>query len=108
MGWKSALHKHHDHNYPPRFPETVICDLCNSADASVKIRFRCKMHPDFSFSPEEIQSFIRAYPHGWHEIDYSKAWEIYCRVVIVVPHIGLGDSRYPGWIPPSDRSPSGG
>ena len=41
-GWVAGLHRHHDHSQGSmsrnsgRFPETVICDQCNSSDGTVK------------------------------------------------------------------------
>jgi hypothetical protein len=38
VGWKAGLHLHHDHaldffGKQGRFPETIICGACNTADA---------------------------------------------------------------------------
>lgn len=81
MDWVAALHKHHDHSADymgfgvPRFPETLICDQCNSADGTVKRML--KLPKNFSFSPQEMQIFIGATPHGKHEIDYERALELF-------------------------------
>jgi len=83
-GWMAGLHEHHDHAQPwlwrgsGRFPETVICDHCNSADAAAKRKLG--LPSTFSFSPEEIGRFIRAEPHVGHDIDYAEAERIYIRL----------------------------
>ena len=79
-GWVAPLHKHHDHSAPymsshGRFPMTTICDQCNASDGTAKRKL--KLHKDFSFSPQEIGCFVRATPHGKHEIDYEMAKAIY-------------------------------
>lgn len=80
-GWMAGLHKHHDHSQGyisknnGRFPETVICDQCNSADGAAKRKL--SLPKDFSFSPEEIGHFVEATPHGKHKIDYEVANLIY-------------------------------
>jgi hypothetical protein len=58
--WKCGLHKHHDlftdFGLSPRFPPTLICGACNWLDACAK---RAVGAPEwFSFSPDEIRSFI--------------------------------------------------
>lgn len=77
LGWKAALHGHHDHRVPPRFAETIICDQCNDVDRRVRRHFGKEMAEDFSFSPDEIRQIVRAVPHGGHELNFQKAWEIY-------------------------------
>ncbi|OZY85151.1 hypothetical protein CBP51_14265 [Cellvibrio mixtus] len=62
-------------NNKARFPDAVICLQCNSADGAVKRKL--KLHKEFSFSPEELSLFIKATPHGKHEIDYEIARAIY-------------------------------
>jgi hypothetical protein len=75
-GWAAGLHKHHDHGRGMRrFPETVICEQCNSADASAKRELR--LPADFSFSPHEIAQFVVGTPHGWHLINYAAAARVY-------------------------------
>ncbi|WP_345986463.1 hypothetical protein WCX49_04890 [Sulfurimonas sp. HSL-1656] len=84
--WVAILHKHHDHSQGylslnnGRFPQTVICDQCNSADGAAKRKL--SLPKDFSFSPEEIGRFVKATPHGKHEIDYEIAKAIYDAVHI--------------------------
>jgi hypothetical protein len=79
--WVAVLHRHHDHSQgimrknQARFPDAIICDQCNSSDGAVKRKL--KLHKEFSFSPEELGLFIKATPHGKHEIDYEIARAIY-------------------------------
>ncbi|PWD57737.1 hypothetical protein DF211_20550 [Pectobacterium parmentieri] len=63
----------------PRFPETLICGQCNSVDGTVKRMLKLPKH--FSFSPQEMQIFIKAVPHGKHEIDYERAFELFTKLV---------------------------
>jgi hypothetical protein len=80
MGWMAGVHTHHDHGAPVlsglgRFPDTIICDHCNSADGLLK---RDLLLPDdFSFSPEEIRQIVLPTPNGSHRIDHAKARAIY-------------------------------
>lgn len=81
MDWVAALHNHHDHSADYmdigtyRFPATLICGQCNSADGTVKRKL--KLPKDFSFPPQEMREFIKATPHGKHEIDYERARSIF-------------------------------
>lgn len=87
FGWVVGLHRHHDHagdgvggRMPgtspfARFPETVVCESCNAADATVKRNL--KLPKEFSYSPEEIGAFVEPVPHGWHIINYLQAARIY-------------------------------
>lgn len=76
MGWVVGLHKHHDHGgRPARFPETLVCEQCNSADAAAKKEL--KLPQNFSFSPAEIRCFVIAIAHGWHLINYGAAQRLY-------------------------------
>ncbi|VVE56675.1 hypothetical protein PAQ31011_05129 [Pandoraea aquatica] len=87
LGWAGGYHRHHDHagdrrggrllwNSPyARFPETVLCEQCNAADATVKRVL--KLPKEFSYSPEEIRAFVEPVPHGWHIINYQQAARIY-------------------------------
>jgi rubredoxin len=81
-GWMAGLHGHHDHSVGPvdsesrgRFPVTVICDQCNSADGRAKRIL--EIRDDFSFSPEEIRQFVVPTPHGRHRLDLDEASRIY-------------------------------
>lgn len=90
-GWAGGYHKHHDHAadkyiytgrpswFTPRFEPTVVCEQCNSADASAKRKLG--LPKDFSFSPGEIGQFVLAFAHGRHLIDYEKARAIYSRLL---------------------------
>jgi hypothetical protein len=78
--WVAPLQKHHDHSASymsnhGRFPMTTICDQCNASDGAVKRKL--KLPKDFSFTPQEIGCFVKATPHGKHEIDYEIAKAIY-------------------------------
>lgn len=81
MDWVAALHKHHDHSNDymnlgePRFPETLICGQCNSADGTVKRKL--KLPKKFSFSPQEMRMFIEATPHAKHKINYERALDLF-------------------------------
>jgi hypothetical protein len=91
-GWAAGVHEHHDHGaeatwvagrllyggQPQRFLPTVVCEQCNSADASAKKKL--KLPSSFSFSPVEIGRFVVATPHGWHLINYGIAQQIYHQV----------------------------
>jgi rubredoxin len=99
--WTAALARHHDHAAPgglsrasllvwgpvhehpaPRFPVTVICGQCNTADAVAK-RVLC-LPERYSFAPDEIARFVTATPHGRHTIDYDVArrmWEEHARLL---------------------------
>lgn len=93
MGWLAAFHTHHDHGSdrfgldahgrflrpgPSRFPEVIVCDHCNGADASAKRKLG--LPREFSFAPHEIAQFVTATPHAGHVIDYEIAQAIYDRV----------------------------
>jgi hypothetical protein len=84
--WVAVLHRHHDHSQGywsvnlGRFPETVICDQCNSADGTAKRKLG--LPRNFSFAPEEIALFISASPHGRHKIDFELAKAIYIAINI--------------------------
>jgi hypothetical protein len=81
MDWVAALHKHHDHSVAPfengqhRFSETLICGQCNAADGSAKRKLG--LPSNFSFSPQEMRTFIQATPHGKHTINFDLASKIY-------------------------------
>lgn len=76
MGWVVGLHQHHDHGIGrARFPETLVCEQCNSADGAAKREL--KLPEQFSFSPAEIRCFVIPVPHGWHLINYAAAHRFY-------------------------------
>lgn len=58
-----------------RFSMTTICDQCNAADGAAKRKL--KLPNNFSFPPREIGFFVKATPHGKHEINYEIAKAIY-------------------------------
>lgn len=86
-GWAAGLHTHHDHGADaaryglpgprrmPRFPDEVICEQCNAADAAAKRKL--DLPRDFSFAPFELRRFVTATPHGFHEVDYETALAVY-------------------------------
>lgn len=78
-GWRLALESHHDHGEETqrqaRFPRTLICQHCNSADGIAK--YQLCLPADFSFSPQEIGQFVIVRPHESHVIDYKKALDLY-------------------------------
>ena len=79
--WVATLHRHHDHSDTSlekmlgRFPVTIICGQCNSADGAVKRKL--KLPKNFSFAPEEISHFIVVKPHAPHVINFIRAAQIY-------------------------------
>jgi len=84
MGWVVGLHKHHDHGHGhARFPETLACEQCNSADSAAKRELKLPEH--FSFSPAEIRHFVSATPHGWHLINYAAAQQLYGAATLAPP-----------------------
>ena len=80
-GWVAVLNRHHDHSQGfmsvnnVRFPQTVICDQCNSSDGAAKRKLG--LQKDFSFSPQEIGCFVTATAHGKHKINFVMAKAIY-------------------------------
>ncbi|WP_291878967.1 hypothetical protein [Caulobacter sp.] len=85
--WVGGYHTHHDHGVDDvrfgratgpavaRFPETVMCEQCNSADGAAKRKLGLRR--DFSFAPWEIRRFVTAMPHSAHTIDYEMAEALY-------------------------------
>ena len=75
MGFTISLAKHHCHGNR-RFPETLICGDCNSADGAVKRKL--KLSENWSFSPYELSQFVKTSPHsGETRIDYDIARVLY-------------------------------
>jgi len=81
-GWAGGYHRHHDHGVGlirfgrgGRFPDTVVCEQCNSADGTAKRKL--KLPGAFSFAPSEIRAFVTATPHGFHVIDFAVAQAIF-------------------------------
>jgi hypothetical protein len=82
-GWIWDVDQHHCHSAPigsgrGRFPDTIICDLCNYADGAA--RRKLGLPAWFTFSPDEIGQFVTASPHGKHQVNYDKALCLYRRV----------------------------
>lgn len=75
MGFTAPLTRHHCHG-EGRFPQTVICGDCNSADGAVKRKL--KLPASWSFSPTELSRFVSTPVHsGKTSIDYEIARLIY-------------------------------
>lgn len=88
MGWTISLVRHHCHSTgehialaakDSRFPPTMICGDCNSADGAVKRKLG--LPTSFSFSPQEIGLFVTGKPHRGVVIDFEKAALIATRVL---------------------------
>lgn len=58
-----------------RFPETLICEHCNNADAAAKAIVGAP--EQFSFAPYEISAFIIVTPNEAHKVDNDRARTIY-------------------------------
>jgi hypothetical protein len=75
MGFTVTLANHHCHG-EGRFPTTLICGDCNSADGTAKRKLR--LPRNWSFSPAEIATFVAVPVHsGATLIDYEQAKRIY-------------------------------
>jgi hypothetical protein len=75
MGFSISMTKHHCHG-TGRFPLTLICGDCNSADGTAKRKLGLPV--DWSFSPFEIGQFVSVAPYsGATKIDYEKAMHLY-------------------------------
>lgn len=75
MGFTVTLTGHHCHG-AGRFPETLICGDCNSADGTAKRKLG--LPATWSFTPAEIGAFISVSPHsGATKIDYAIAQQLY-------------------------------
>jgi hypothetical protein len=77
IGWKTALHRHHDHGGGgffggpgARFPALILCGACNAIDGNIK--HRLGLPASFSFSPAEIRRFVLAADNAPHRI----RWEV--------------------------------
>ena len=53
------------------FEAAIICEDCNQSDAKAKSLIRAPK--DFSFSPDDIASFVRPQPNREHSIDADEA-----------------------------------
>jgi hypothetical protein len=99
-GWMAGLHRHHDHAAPylsgrGRFPDTIICDQCNSVDGPVKRRL--DLPDNFSFSPSEILKFVESRPHERHRINFDEASRVY-------DELTNQSHRMPGPLAPTSQS----
>jgi len=56
-----------------RFYTVLVCEDCNTAEGAAKTALRRQVHPDFSFSPAEIASFIKVSPNAPHGLDLAAA-----------------------------------
>lgn len=75
MGWTISFARHHCHA-GKRFKTVLICGDCNVADGVAKRKL--KLPADWSFTAEEIGSFVWVDDHcGRTYIDYDKAQQIY-------------------------------
>src|SRR5688572_16102869 len=75
MGFTISMATHHCHGNG-RFPRTLICGDCNSADGAAKRKLGLPDH--WSFSPSEIAQFVAVAPHsGATRIDYASALRLY-------------------------------
>jgi hypothetical protein len=83
VGWKTALHKHHDHGPRDgrdfngalgRFPAEIICGARNAVDGNIKAIL--KLPVSFSFSPAEIRRLIRAANNAPHQIMWAAVTDI--------------------------------
>lgn len=75
MGFTISFARHHCHG-EGRFPETLICGDCNSADGAAKRKLR--LPKTWTYSPAELARFVMAVPHsGRVKIDYDVALAIY-------------------------------
>ncbi len=71
-------------NRAARFPITLICGDCNTADGAAK-KF-LGLPKTWSFSPAEIGRFVTVVPHsGRTAIDYDEARRIYERSCGLLP-----------------------
>lgn len=71
----SAILIDHIREVTSRFDVCLVCSECNAADGKVKIRFRNEIDPRFSFTAQEIGTFICSTAGNDHEIDYEKAYK---------------------------------
>ena len=77
--WLAPIHEHHDHGAdsgvrPARFPATMLCFDCNNADGRAKRIL--SLPEDFSFSVDELSSFITGIPHCGVDINLEVAEQI--------------------------------
>ncbi|WP_143750545.1 MULTISPECIES: hypothetical protein [unclassified Mesorhizobium] len=63
-----------------RFQRTLICIDCNLVEGKAKKALGSDIEPDFTFSPREIATFIRASDNRVHELDMAAVRLIWDRV----------------------------
>lgn len=75
--WTCSLHLHHDHG--DRWTgRRLVCGDCNAADGIAKRLL--KLPSSWSFSPDELASFVKCEPNGSIEsVDLDTAWDIFER-----------------------------
>jgi hypothetical protein len=92
IGWKAAVHKHHDHGPlngcdfggdHGRFRAVVICGACNAADGNIKARLG--LPASFSFSPAELRRIIRATDNAPPQIQWEIVTEILHQLEVGLP-----------------------
>ena len=62
-----------------RFDVCLVCSECNAADGKIKTWFRDEIDSRFSFTAQEIGTFVQPAAGRDHEIDFQKAraaWEV--------------------------------
>jgi rubredoxin len=57
------------------FESTLVCEDCNNVDAAAAKEIGAP--PDFSFSPQQIRSFVKPLAHGSHRIDAEKLDQVW-------------------------------
>ncbi len=60
-----------------RFDLCLLCSECNAADGKVKSCFRAEIDSKFSYTAQEVGQFVRAHVGQDHDIDYTKALNIW-------------------------------
>lgn len=60
-----------------RFYPTVVCNDCNTAEGRAKRELAGVVHPDFSFSPEEIRQFVVVRRNQPHDLNVARAREVW-------------------------------
>lgn len=60
-----------------RFDYCLLCSECNTADGKVKSKFRNEIDRRFSFTAEEVGSFVQPTFNQDHKVDYEKAHSLW-------------------------------
>lgn len=83
MGFSISMTHHHCHG-SGRFPRTLICGDCNSADGAAKRKLG--LPERWSFSPAEIGQFVSVVSYsGATKIDYTIALRLYQAAQLPAP-----------------------